>query len=73
VQSALPDVLFQRPELYQGKHRPLQPAEIERIAEVFFPWAMQMYVGCGTEPTTYKGFLDIITLGKKYKVRILAW
>ena len=32
------------------------PAEIERIAEVFFPWALQLYVGCGTEPTTYKGF-----------------
>ena len=48
------------------------PAEIERIAEVFFPWAVQLYVGCGTEPTTYKGFVDIIALGKKYKVPMVG-
>jgi MoaA/NifB/PqqE/SkfB family radical SAM enzyme len=48
------------------------PAEIERIAEVFFPWAVQLYVGCGTEPTTYRGFVDIVALGKKYKVPMVG-
>jgi len=47
-------------------------AEIERLAEVFFPWAVQMYLGCGTEPTTYKGFIDVIALGRKYKVPMLG-
>ncbi len=48
------------------------PAEIERIAEVFFPWAVQLYLGCGTEPTTYKGFVDIVALGRKYKVPMVG-
>jgi MoaA/NifB/PqqE/SkfB family radical SAM enzyme len=48
------------------------PADIERIAEVFFPWAMQLYIGCGTEPTTYKGFVDLIRLGKKYKIPMVG-
>jgi molybdenum cofactor biosynthesis enzyme MoaA len=49
-----------------------RPGEIERIAEVFFPWAMQLYLGCGTEPTTCKDFLAIIALGKKYQVPMLG-
>jgi MoaA/NifB/PqqE/SkfB family radical SAM enzyme len=48
------------------------PGEIERIAETFFPWAVQLYLGCGTEPTMYKGFVDIIALGKKYKVPMVG-
>jgi len=38
------------------------PAEIERIAEVFFPWAAQLYLGCGTEPTTYIDFVNILPI-----------
>jgi len=48
------------------------PAEIERLAEVLFPWAAQMYLGCGTEPTTYKGFMDVIALARKYKVPMVG-
>jgi MoaA/NifB/PqqE/SkfB family radical SAM enzyme len=48
------------------------PPEIERIAEAFFPWAVQLYLGCGTEPTTYKGFIDILALGRKHKVPMLG-
>jgi MoaA/NifB/PqqE/SkfB family radical SAM enzyme len=47
-------------------------ADIARIAEVFFPWAVQLYIGCGTEPTTYKEFVDVIALGKQYKVPIVG-
>ncbi len=47
-------------------------AEIERIAEVLFPWTVQLYIGCGTEPTTYKGFVDIVALGRKYKVPMVG-
>jgi len=48
------------------------PAEVERIAEVFFPWTVQLYLGCGMEPTTYKGFADIVALGKRYKVPMVG-
>jgi len=47
-------------------------AEVERIAEVFFPWTLQLYLGCGTEPTTYKGFIDIVALGKKHGVPMVG-
>ena len=46
--------------------------QIERLAEVLFPWTMQLYIGCGTEPTTYKRFLDILVLAKKYNVPMVG-
>jgi MoaA/NifB/PqqE/SkfB family radical SAM enzyme len=46
--------------------------QIERIAEVFFPWTLQLYIGCGTEPTTYKRFLEILTLARKYRIPMVG-
>lgn len=46
--------------------------QIERLAEVFFPWTLQLYIGCGTEPTTYKRFLDILVLAKQYSVPMVG-
>lgn len=46
--------------------------EIERLAEVFFPWTLQLYIGCGTEPTTYKRFVDILALAKHYRVPMVG-
>lgn len=63
---------FSDPDFVKDNTGRFSPAEIERIAEVFFPWAMQLYLGCGTEPTTYKGFIDILELGKKYQVPMLG-
>ncbi|MCG6872748.1 MAG: radical SAM protein [Gammaproteobacteria bacterium] len=45
-----------------------RPAEIERIAEMFLPRAVQFMIGCGTEPTLYKDFTDLVRLGKSYGV-----
>ena len=42
--------------------------EIERIATQFFPRALQLYIGCGMEPTIYKGYENIVALAKRYKV-----
>ena len=46
--------------------------QIERLAGVFFPWTLQLYIGCGTEPTTYKRFLDIHTLARRYHVPMVG-
>lgn len=46
--------------------------QIERFAEVFFPWTLQFYLGCTTEPTTDKRFLDILTLARKYGVPMVG-
>ena len=55
-----------------GKRERLTPADVERVAEVFFPWALQLYIGCGTEPTTYKDFVHIIELGKQYNIPMIG-
>ena len=46
--------------------------QIERLADIFFPRTLQLYIGCGTEPTTYKRFLDIHTLARKYHVPMVG-
>ena len=38
------------------------------IAKVLFPKALQVYVGCGAEPTTHRNFMELVQLAKKYKV-----
>jgi MoaA/NifB/PqqE/SkfB family radical SAM enzyme len=42
--------------------------EIKRIADQFFPRALQLMVGCGTEPTLHKNFVDVIRLGREHGV-----
>jgi len=63
---------FSDPDFTKQNTGRFGPAEVERIAEAFFPWTVQLYLGCGTEPTTYKGFIDILALGRKYKVPMLG-
>ena len=43
-------------------------AEVRRIAELFFPQTLQLVIGCGTEPTLYKGFSKIVRLAKDYRI-----
>ncbi len=38
------------------------------IAKVLFPKALQVYVGCGAEPTTHRHFMELVQLAKKHKV-----
>ncbi|CAA7615431.1 conserved hypothetical protein [Candidatus Terasakiella magnetica] len=47
-------------------------ADFERLAEQFFPTALQVHVGCGAEPTTDPRFPDIIRLAKAYGVPHVA-
>ncbi len=59
---------FSSPD-YRKNNKGLIPEnEFEDIARVLFPKAMQVYVGCGAEPTTHRGFIRLIELAKEYKV-----
>lgn len=40
------------------------PEQMTRIADIFFPEALQLYVGCGSEPTMWKGYPDIVGIAK---------
>ncbi len=53
-------------EEHAGKRFTIE--EIERVASQFFPRALQLYIGCAMEPTTYKGYEDVVVLAKRYKV-----
>ena len=46
--------------------------DMERLAEDFFPTALQCYIGCGAEPTTFKNFPAIVALARKHKVPFIA-
>ncbi|WP_455170545.1 radical SAM protein [Aegicerativicinus sediminis] len=46
--------------------------EVKRIAEVIFPRALKLQIGCGTEPTLYKNLPEIIGLGKQYNVPYIS-
>ncbi len=54
---------------YRKNNKGLIPEnEFEDIARVLFSKAIQVYVGCGAEPTTHRGFIRLIELAKEYKV-----
>lgn len=42
--------------------------EIRRLAEMFFSQAVQLHIGGITEPTVYKDYPSLVTLGKGYKI-----
>lgn len=46
----------------------LKKEEIDRIAEMLFPKAIQLVIGCEAEPTLYKNYIDILTTAKNYGV-----
>jgi molybdenum cofactor biosynthesis enzyme MoaA len=47
--------------------------DISRLADMFFPLALQLYIGAATEPTVYKGYPALVTLGKRYKIPFIGF
>lgn len=43
-------------------------SDFQHIAKVLFPKALQVYVGCGAEPTTHRNFIELIRLAKEQNV-----
>ncbi len=41
------------------------PEQMGKIADALFPEALQLYVGCGSEPTMWKGYPDIVRVAKQ--------
>lgn len=46
--------------------------EVERIAEQFFPQALQLNIGCGMEPTVFKGLPELVKLGTRFRVPFIS-
>lgn len=48
------------------------PAQVQQVAETFFPEALQVYVGCGSEPTMWKGYPEIVGVAKRQGVPFVS-
>jgi MoaA/NifB/PqqE/SkfB family radical SAM enzyme len=42
--------------------------EVERIASLFFSRTLQLVIGCGTEPTLFRNFPELVRIAKGYKI-----
>lgn len=63
---------FSDPDYKPDKAR-LKDEELEFIAKNFFPYALKLQIGCGTEPSLYTKNEDLIKLAKKYKVPFISF
>jgi MoaA/NifB/PqqE/SkfB family radical SAM enzyme len=46
--------------------------EIKKIAQIFFPRALQLYIGCVAEPTVLRNYPSFIKLGSQYRVPFIS-
>ncbi len=46
--------------------------QLNRLADGFFAEALLLYIGCGFEPTVYKGYPEIVRLAKARGVRFVS-
>lgn len=58
--------------LRQNPVKRFSDSEIRRLADMFFPQAMQLHIGATTEPTVYKGYPSLVTLGKTYQIPFVS-
>lgn len=47
--------------------------DIERLADMFFPLALQLHIGCGTEPTMFKGYPALVDVARRHKVPFIGF
>lgn len=50
----------------------LKYEEIETIGRSLFHRALKLQIGCGAEPTLHKNLVEIIALGKRYKIPYIS-
>lgn len=56
---------YSDPDWYAGNAGPrFTPEQVRRIADSFFPEALQLFIGCGSEPTMWKDYPSVVELAK---------
>lgn len=56
---------YSDPDWFAGNAGPrFTPDQIRAVADAFFPEALQLFIGCGAEPTMWKGYPSIVELAK---------
>lgn len=56
-----------------GPVRRFSREDVERLAAQFFPLALQVHIGCGTEPTMFKGYAALVALARKHRVPFIGF
>jgi len=56
-----------------GPVRRFSREDVERLGGQFFPLALQVHIGCGTEPTMYKGYAGLVALARRHKVPFIGF
>ena len=56
-----------------GPARRFTKEDIDRLADMFFPMALQVHIGCGTEPTMFKGYPALVEVARKHKVPFIGF
>lgn len=59
---------FSDKEFRKSNKGAFKEEEVNRIAEILFPRALHITVGCRAEPTLYKNFPELVKLAKTHKV-----
>jgi MoaA/NifB/PqqE/SkfB family radical SAM enzyme len=50
-----------------------EQSDLVRIAEVIFPSALKLQIGCGAEPSLFKYSTEVVQLGKQYGVPYISY
>ncbi|MFH0799362.1 MAG: radical SAM protein [Pseudomonadota bacterium] len=64
---------FSNEDWRKSNYAILKKEEVDRIAEMLFPKAVQLVIGCEAEPTLYKNYIDILATGKKYGIPYVSF
>lgn len=59
---------FSNEDWRKNNYGMLKKEEVDRIAKMLFPKAIQLVIGCEAEPTLYKNYIDILTTAKNYGI-----
>jgi molybdenum cofactor biosynthesis enzyme MoaA len=54
-------------------HNRMQAEDLDRIAGAFFHRALKLQIGCGAEPSLFPHNIELIRLGKVYKVPYISF
>lgn len=63
---------FSDAERRKTLHGMFSDADVSAIAASLFPYLMKLQIGCGAEPTLYRGLSRIVKLGKRYGVPYIS-
>lgn len=63
---------FSDEEYRKNNHGMMKMEDIRLVARAFFHRALKLQIGCGAEPTLYRNLVDVVKLGRQYRVPYIS-